>query len=87
LQIRLLQSSCIFHWKWKTGKILKTHDELAANSPFNVADSFQFGLERERIEWEYAPLIKGWNLTIRLWEKMLMNVYDWLDSFGSFCTL
>lgn len=68
----------------KLGKILKIHDELAANSPFNVADSFQLGLERERIEWEFAPLVNGWNLTIRLWEKMLMNVYDWLDSFGSF---
>ncbi|MBW4257811.1 hypothetical protein [Methanobacterium subterraneum] len=68
----------------KQDKLLKIHDKLVADSPFKVADSFQFGLERERLDWEYAPLITGWNITIRLWEKMLMNVYDWLDSFGSF---
>ncbi|AUB60094.1 hypothetical protein BK009_04995 [Methanobacterium subterraneum] len=68
----------------KQDKLLKIHDKLVADLPFKVADSFQFGLERERLDWEYAPLITGWNITIRLWEKMLMNVYDWLDSFGSF---
>ncbi|HII84626.1 MAG TPA: hypothetical protein HA271_07295 [Methanobacterium subterraneum] len=68
----------------KQDKLIKIHDKLADDSPFKVADSFQFGLERERLDWEYTPLITGWNITIRLWEKMLMNVYDWLDSFGSF---
>lgn len=68
----------------KQDKLLVIHDELADNSPFKVADSFHFGLESERIDWEYAPLINSWNMTIRLWDKMLMNVYDWLDSFGSF---
>ena len=51
-----------------------------------MADSFQFGLERQKIEWEYTPLTNQWNLISRLWEKMIENVYDWLDSFGSFCT-
>jgi hypothetical protein len=68
----------------KHEKILKKHDELASQSPFNVADSFQFGLERQKIEWEYTPLTNQWNLISRLWEKMIENVYDWLDSFGSF---
>jgi hypothetical protein len=68
----------------KEEKILEVHDELAARSPFKVADSFEFGLERQRIDWEYVPLINRWYLVIRLWEKMLENVYDWLDSFCSF---
>jgi hypothetical protein len=68
----------------KEEKILKVHDELASRSPFKVADSFEFGLERQRIDWEYAPRINQWYLVIRLWEKMVENVYDWLDSFCSF---
>lgn len=68
----------------KQERLLKIHDELVSDSPFKVADSFQFGLERERLDWKYAPLTNAWNITIRLWDKMLMNVYDWLDSFGSF---
>lgn len=65
-------------------KILKKHDQLAAPSPFQVADSFELGLERQKIEWEYLPPINKWNLMIRIWGKMLENVYDWLDSYGSF---
>ncbi|BDZ71792.1 hypothetical protein [Methanobacterium petrolearium] len=68
----------------KHDKILKVHDELASRSPFQVADSFEFGLERQKIDWEYAPRINQWNIITRLWEKMLENVYDWLDSFCSF---
>jgi hypothetical protein len=68
----------------KQRKMIEVHDELASNSLFMVADSFEFGLEREKIEWEYSPLINRWNLTIRLWGKLLENVYDWLDSFCSF---
>ncbi|MGI6481914.1 MAG: hypothetical protein ACOX08_01385 [Methanobacterium sp.] len=68
----------------KHEKILEKHDELTSQSPFNVADSFQFGLERQKIEWDYTPRINQWNLISRLWEKMIDNVYDWLDSFGSF---
>lgn len=68
----------------KQQRILEIHDMLAANSPFNVADSFEFGLERQKIDWEYNPLINRWYLVIRLWEKMIENVYDWLDSFCSF---
>ncbi|MEG3224605.1 MAG: hypothetical protein BME94_03520 [Methanobacteriales archaeon Met13] len=65
-------------------KILKKHDQLAAPSPFQVADSFELGLERQKIEWEYSPPINKWNLMIRIWGKMLENVYDWLDSYGNF---
>jgi hypothetical protein len=68
----------------KNREILKTFDELASNSAFGVPDSFEFGLARQRIEWDYVPQINRWHLTIRLWEKMLENVYDWLDSFCSF---
>lgn len=68
----------------KHEKILKVHDQLASKSPFDVADSFEFGLERQRIEWEYDPIIRRWNLISRLWEKMIGNVYDWLDSFCNF---
>ncbi|MDI9437944.1 MAG: hypothetical protein QM405_07710 [Euryarchaeota archaeon] len=68
----------------KHEKILKMHDQLASQTPFNVVDSFQFGLERQKIEWKYTPLINRWHIISRLWEKMIENVYDWLDSFGSF---
>lgn len=68
----------------KQQKILEVHDELAARSQFKLVDSFEFGLERQRIEWEYEPLINRWDMVIRLWEKMLENVYDWLDSYCSF---
>ena len=68
----------------KQEKILNVHDELASRSPFKVADSFEFGLERQRIDWEYEPLMNQWSVIIRLWSKMIENVYDWLDSFCSF---
>ncbi len=55
----------------KHEKILEKHDELTSQSPFNVADSFQFGLERQKIEWDYTPRINQWNLISRLWEKMI----------------
>ncbi|MCK9150423.1 hypothetical protein [Methanobacterium alcaliphilum] len=68
----------------KYDKILKIHDELADRSQFNLVDSFEFGLERQKIDWEYAPLINKWSMIIRSWEKMVENVYDWLDSFCNF---
>lgn len=68
----------------KHEKILRIHDELAASSPFKVADSFEFGLKRQKINWEYAPTINRWDMIIRLWGKMVENVYDWLDSFCNF---
>jgi len=68
----------------KCEKILKVHDKLASRSPFKVANSFEFGLERQKIDWQYTPPINHWNLVIRLWDKMLDNVHDWLDSFCSF---
>lgn len=68
----------------KQEKILKVHDQLASISPFEVVDAFNFGLERQKIEWEYLPAINKWQIVIRVWEKMLENVYDWLDSYTSF---
>jgi len=65
-------------------KILKKFDELASKSVFKVPDSFEFGLNRQKIEWAYKPKINQWHMIIRLWERLLDNVYDWLDSYGNF---
>lgn len=62
----------------KQERQLKIYDGMVADSPFKVADSFQFGLEREKLDWDYAPLINAWNMTIHLWDKMLMNVYEFI---------
>ncbi|MGC9517154.1 MAG: hypothetical protein ACP5C3_05590 [Methanomicrobiales archaeon] len=65
-------------------EILEKFDYLSSKSVFGVPDSFEFNLKRQKIEWEYKPLINKWHMIIRVWEKMLENVYDWLDSYGNF---
>ncbi|MDI6643825.1 MAG: hypothetical protein QME14_02110 [Methanobacteriaceae archaeon] len=65
-------------------KILEKYDNLASKAAFGVPDSFEFALNRQKIEWIYKPEINRWYMIIRIWEKILENVYDWLDSFGNF---
>jgi len=63
---------------------LEKFDYLASKANFGVPDSFELALNRQKIEWIYKPEINMWYMIIRIWEKMLENVYDWLDSFGNF---
>jgi len=71
----------------KTEELIKAHDDLAAQSPFNTPDSFQFGLERIRIDWYYAPIQSRWDAISHGWEKLLELLFDWLDSFCDFAPM
>ena len=68
----------------KAEEILSQFDRLASVSPAGRPDSFEFGLLRQRIEWEYEPGIIRWNTIVRHWDRMLMMVFDWHDSYCSF---
>lgn len=61
-------------------KILAKFDEMASKATFNVPDSFVFGLERQKIEHEFAPAIAQWEAIKNRWETMLSLVHDWVDA-------
>lgn len=82
--IKFAQSMYLLLEVEKNQKILKVFDDIASKSKFGVPDSFEFGLEREKIEWEYAPMIKKWNRAIHIWSKMIECLVDWVDSYCSF---
>ncbi len=68
----------------KTEELLTVYDDLAIKSPFRTPDTFQFGLERIRRDWYYAPIQNRWDAITHGWEKLLELIFDWLDSFCDF---
>ncbi|MBX7150375.1 hypothetical protein K1X84_01955 [bacterium] len=67
-------------------EILSTFDAMANTSPFGIPDSFEFGLRRNKIEWDFAPRITEWKAIQERWEILIDLVNDWLDAFTSFAS-
>jgi hypothetical protein len=63
---------------------LALHTKLAAASFVHVADSLQFQLGCEKIEWTYEPDIIKWNKVKQGWEKSLFWLDEWITSYCSF---
>jgi hypothetical protein len=63
---------------------LETFDILAAKSPFNLPDTFEFSLKTIEIEWKYKPDLNKWYAIIGRWEKLFDLLLDWLDSYCDF---
>ncbi len=60
------------------------HKKLAAASSVNVADSLQFQLGCEKIEWTHEPDIIKWNKIKQGWEKTLFWLDEWITAYCSF---
>lgn len=65
-------------------EILETFDALAAKSPFNIPDSFEFQLKRIEIEWRYKPERELYDAVKERWETLLELLFDWLDAYTKF---
>jgi len=68
-------------------KILAGYEALCKQNPFGLADNVEFEILRQRLEWQYAPLIAKWKAIIERWGKMHEMVFDWIDSFCSFAPI
>ncbi|MFZ1304347.1 MAG: hypothetical protein WAR80_00825, partial [Ferruginibacter sp.] len=55
-----------------------------AESSINVADSLQFQLGCEKIEWTHEPDIIKWNKIKQGWEKTLFWLDEWITAYCSF---
>ena len=82
-----IQMATLFEWPLelqKANELLVRYDELAAASQFGIPDATQFGLERIKLDWEYAPRINRRDAINHRWENLFGNLHDWLDSYCSF---
>ncbi|MEI6764481.1 MAG: hypothetical protein WCM76_02500 [Bacteroidota bacterium] len=68
----------------KANVMIAYYKELAAKSPFGMPDSFLLGLHRILTDWEYAPEDAMRSLKIRLWDKLLELMNDWVDAHCDF---
>lgn len=57
---------------------------MRVKHPFKLADSFEFRLLRQKIEWEFAPQRAQWKAIIDRWDRMIDMVNDWLDAHCAF---
>jgi len=63
---------------------LLLHKQLAKASPVQVADSLQFNLGCEKIDWMHEADIRRWNKIKTGWEKPLFWLDEWVTAYCSF---
>jgi hypothetical protein len=82
-----IEMATLFEWPLelrKANELLERYDGLAAASPFGIPDATQFGLERIKLDWKYAPLIQLRDAINQRREILFENLHDWLDSYCEF---
>lgn len=65
-------------------KLLEAFEALEKKAPFGVPDSFEYSLERRRIEHKYAPALAEWDQITDHWERVIDEPLDWLEAHCSF---
>ncbi|MCX6243907.1 MAG: hypothetical protein NTU98_04315 [Bacteroidetes bacterium] len=82
-----IRVATMFEWPLelqKANELLVKYDELAGASPFGIPDSTQFGLERIKLDWKYAPDFHRRDAICQRWDNLFGYLHDWLDSYCSF---
>ncbi|MBK8609399.1 MAG: hypothetical protein IPL84_05510 [Chitinophagaceae bacterium] len=63
---------------------LSLHDGLTDTSVHKIADSLQFQLGCEKIDWTYEPDIRKWNKIKQGWERSVFLLDEWITAYCSF---
>jgi hypothetical protein len=65
-------------------EMIKEFDALAEKAKFNVPDSFEFELVRQKLEHKYDPGMIKWGAIQDLWDTIIDTLHDWIDAHCDF---
>ncbi len=65
-------------------KMQEVYNQLVEKAPFSYPDPVEWEINRQKIEWQYAPELALYDAITDRWERLLTMVDDWVDSFCKF---